>query len=1803
MKRIFLLALVATWCCYGNSFGQSEVAPQPPHYAITNQSGTTLSQVTNVMYANVFPYDTVEGGGRDNATTFRQLWQGRVYANGSSGPNMFRQYDYALHRATAARTACSGAGFHGAWQLAGPFNSPNVQATGYTNAIWVDPADSSYMLAGTIYGGLFKSTDAGGHWTNITDGAPIAGGMMGVMNIAVNPRNKDTIYVGTAGAAILESYDRGATWHQEFIPMGGDTINDITATSRIYITEDAARLYAIYDKKIYERRLSSTVWTDITPPLDPDSTYSWVQISFIPGNLDTFFVAGQRKQALYIVPGSIPPDTLPPMVQTGCIWQANDAAPVLSSHWQNITPTFVDTKWDMSCFCYREMPMDTSIELFKLSSPNNSDLFAISTPLPQPGGWGDLLKYHRATGTWTVLNQFLPDPNAAKFELIVSPANPNYMYYGSVGGRFSFDGGANWNTAFDVLHADIRNIYLQTATASDSGKSDRVYFATDGGVGQKPFGVRMSPSTNATDISGTGLACGTYWSFAVSDAGDQGIGGMMHDGVVTYEPSLSPQWENVGLSDAWWSAMDKTKPGKGYTWFWANDLRTSVAAHGREMDSIIKIPQPNMSQDPGYKGIVGKSIETDAFGNIYSVGSDFWRKTPTDTFVIQTYMGFPLRATESPLLYGAVIALNPNDTTFEGYVLYNTDNDNEQHIYYRNTAVSGFATADEVHDTIPRHSTTHINCIATDAYNTQRIWACMGYLNTNIYSDGTRYRVWYSEDHGTHWVDVSKGMPQLVPATRLTYDEATGIIYCSTDVGIFKCDFNAYNAGAAFTNSDGYKEDTSVQWECFNAGLISGHEFPSVSVTDLRISRHCGTKLYAATYGRSVWMTSIPDGTLTISHDLSLTGNQYLGGNIEIKPGVTFTINNDTLHMPKESLIIVDSGAHFIVNNSLLTNDCAACYWKGIEVRGHTGITQDVTSNQGWLQMTNSTVENARIAVANCNTIPALTFGSTGGIIQCQNSTFLNNQNAATFMVYDNYHSDGSLWPNRSYFTACNFIVNTNYRDITQKIDNFVYISGNEGIAFNGCNFSMSLSAMASTHHSVDGICSWNSGITADANVFYMPWISPYPYIVPCRFVGFSNAINVLGTFGYDAAVIVDRCDFDTVAVGVRVSKQGNVSVTRCNFAVGHGIPDTTTTGALSAGCGHNIGILSQNAATFIIEANNFKGRPKTGDWRNYGVVVANTNGENFNTVYRSTFDSLNDGVYSIGTNWKQHYAPGPLYPTGTLVSCNTFAYNDTDILAINDSGLVYPPQGLCPDQLPGGQLPNNVFSRNALGTGPSSVKHIANNVPPPFTISNRMNYAFCTCLPNPDDRPFLISPAINMWTFPSVYTNNCPTSIEDEGGGSPTGSAAAPAVVLNHYKADFYSNKASYTANIVTYNSRIDYGNTDSMVHYVDTVSSIGALYMTLLNDSPNVSKSVFKEVAYANPLPHSTMVSLLLQNSDNLRDGAFVAVVNSVYHFTSDERTLLNDAASNHTSRTDIETAIAAERLNMDIDANHILLHLKTPYNPSLTLADTVLPKCTDSTSVYYGVDSNAYYAGYDSIDRWLRNIGNMWTWYARAGYYYHSGQITVADSIMTAAASVVPPRTDVDSTDSMTYVTYSSVWSMLKTAATAGRGEFQLDSADIASLDPPDMPIVTYDAARQIIANLGTVGARISGGGVVSWGLPCGTYTTGTGSSGGFPSGRHGSNAPLPLPGDEDLPGNFAVYPNPTNGGVTFSYNVPDASDIHIIVTNLLGEKVMGQVTGNNKGKAYWKPMGLPSGIYIYQATGSKGIISKGKLVIVR
>jgi hypothetical protein len=101
----------------------------------------------------------------------------------------------------------------------GGFFSP---VTGRVMTIAVDPSDTTgnTLLLGGAMGGIWRSTDAGAHWTAVGDqNASLAMG-----SIAFAPSNSSMVYAGTGeqalafdtyyGAGVLKSSDHGQTWTQ-----------------------------------------------------------------------------------------------------------------------------------------------------------------------------------------------------------------------------------------------------------------------------------------------------------------------------------------------------------------------------------------------------------------------------------------------------------------------------------------------------------------------------------------------------------------------------------------------------------------------------------------------------------------------------------------------------------------------------------------------------------------------------------------------------------------------------------------------------------------------------------------------------------------------------------------------------------------------------------------------------------------------------------------------------------------------------------------------------------------------------------------------------------------------------------------------------------------------------------------------------------------------------------------------------------------------------------------------------------------------------------------------------------------------------------------------------------------------------------------------------------------------------------------------------------------------------------------------------------------------------------------------------
>ena len=71
-----------------------------------------------------------------------------------------------------------------------------------------DPLDPRVLLAGTYFGGLYRSADNGSTWANVP--APFAS--EAIFSVQFDPQRSGTIYVGTFGGGVFRSMDGGRSW-------------------------------------------------------------------------------------------------------------------------------------------------------------------------------------------------------------------------------------------------------------------------------------------------------------------------------------------------------------------------------------------------------------------------------------------------------------------------------------------------------------------------------------------------------------------------------------------------------------------------------------------------------------------------------------------------------------------------------------------------------------------------------------------------------------------------------------------------------------------------------------------------------------------------------------------------------------------------------------------------------------------------------------------------------------------------------------------------------------------------------------------------------------------------------------------------------------------------------------------------------------------------------------------------------------------------------------------------------------------------------------------------------------------------------------------------------------------------------------------------------------------------------------------------------------------------------------------------------------------------------------------------------
>ncbi|NPA43542.1 MAG: T9SS type A sorting domain-containing protein [Chlorobi bacterium] len=135
---------------------------------------------------------------------------------------------------------------------------------------------------------------------------------------------------------------------------------------------------------------------------------------------------------------------------------------------------------------------------------------------------------------------------------------------------------------------------------------------------------------------------------------------------------------------------------------------------------------------------------------------------------------------------------------------------------------------------------------------------------------------------GGSWSDVSAGLPRGVRVNKVVYHPYSDppVLYAGTDLGV-------------------YRKEGDAPWELFSNGL------PRTLVYDLEVDETAGY-LYAATFGRSVWVT--PVNRYPAERDLAVGGRRTSG-----------TYGCDTVH--SLSVPVVNAGLQDITSFDYSWND------------------------------------------------------------------------------------------------------------------------------------------------------------------------------------------------------------------------------------------------------------------------------------------------------------------------------------------------------------------------------------------------------------------------------------------------------------------------------------------------------------------------------------------------------------------------------------------------------------------------------------------------------------------------------------------------------------------------------------------------------------------------------------------------------------------------------------------------------------------------------------------------------------------
>ena len=691
------------------------------------------------------------------------------------------------------------------WRLVGPFRG------GRAVAVVGDPAKREVFYFGSVNGGVWKTTNGGTSWANITDGKS---SISSVGAIAIAPSDPNVIYVGggeadlredwTYGDGMYRSTDAGVTWSH----LGLDDAHHIARiavdprdpdrvlvaalghasghnpTRGVYRTEDGGKTW----KRVLFLDDSTGAIDVAIDPSNPRIAYAsmwhmqrtpwgftagggrsglwkstdggdtWTELTFNPGipknPLGRIGISVSRSapHRLYANIESPPEDS------TGGIFRSDDAG----ATWERVNG---DQRWMVRPWYYGVVtadPVDSNVVYaMNLSTWRSTD-----------GG--------RTFSRMSV-------PHGDDHELWVDPHDSRRMISGNDGGAtISFDGGVTWSSIMNQPTAQFYHVITDNqwpyriygaqqdnTTVSILSRSDDGVITTDDwypvGGGESGY-IAPKPTDPNVVFAGTYTGTMTRYDVRTKQSRDVSVSLNNYDGWAARDvPNRFPWTYPIVFSTH--------DPNVLYT------SSQKVYRTTNEGQSWEAISGDLTVHDPRTLGPAGGPITYDMTGTEW---------------------------------YASVFTFAESPVTAD--VLWAGSDDGLIHV----SRDRGKTWTNVTPPNLPRY--TKMSIIDPSHFD-----AGTAYVAANRYQlDDFRPYLFKTTDYGRTWTRINAGIPDGAYTRSIREDPAhRGLLYAGTETGVY------------------YSMDDGARWTSLQLNL------PRVSVRDLTIH---GADLIAATHGRAIWV-------------------------------------------------------------------------------------------------------------------------------------------------------------------------------------------------------------------------------------------------------------------------------------------------------------------------------------------------------------------------------------------------------------------------------------------------------------------------------------------------------------------------------------------------------------------------------------------------------------------------------------------------------------------------------------------------------------------------------------------------------------------------------------------------------------------------------------------------------------------------------------------------------------------------------------------------------------------------------------